>query len=206
MPRSQHLERFVQETEAETYDETVTSSANPLASAYEALLQALAQVAVPQGFEPVVDAGCGTGALLVRLPPHCRPLYGVDGSLQMLETARRKLGRTDAVELVQQDLLELATESAYPVRAVVSSFALHALTDEEKVTFVEAFAARLVEGGVLALGDLMVADGEAPALSPEGAHLWSLETAAAALVAAGLVDVDLQPHGSGVWLATGRKG
>lgn len=205
MPRSLHLERFVQEAEAPTYDDTVTAASNPLAGAYEALLTALARVAIPRGFEPVVDAGCGTGTLLLRLPPHCRPLYGVDASIQMLEAARRKIGRTDAIELVQEDLLELATESAYPVRAVVSSLAIHALTDDEKARFVDAFAGRLVSGGVLAIGDLMEADGATPSVCPEGAHLWSLDTAADVLVAAGLVEVDLQPQGDGVWLATGRK-
>lgn len=205
MSRSEHVDLFQQDAEAETFDETMAAAHNPMGGAYRALLTAVASLPFPSGEAPVVDAGCGTGALAMRLPPHCRPIYAVDASAQMLEAARRKLGRQDAVELFQEDLLELATESTYPLRALVSTLALHALTDAEKDQFVAAVADRLEPGGIVAVGDLMTADGEAPKVAPPGAFLWSIEAAAESFTRAGLAEVDLSTVGDGVWVVSGRK-
>ena len=59
-----------------------------------------------RGGETVVDLGCGTGRDTERLlePPHGR-VIAVDGSVQMLDRLRERLGKSiDRVEVVQADL------------------------------------------------------------------------------------------------------
>lgn len=82
-----------------------------------------------RGDETVLDAGCGSGkvtAQLVQRLPRGR-LIGVDGSPAMIEQALKLLPPT--VELVLQDLTELALPD--PVDAVVSSATFHWIADHE---------------------------------------------------------------------------
>lgn len=82
------------------------------------------------GGERVLDAGCGTGrdgaALLARWPD--ADLVGVDGSAQMIEQARRRLG--DRVELHVADLTE-PLPLTEPVDAVMSVAAFHWVSDHD---------------------------------------------------------------------------
>ena len=82
------------------------------------------------GDERVLDAGCGTGrdgaALLKRWPD--AQLVGVDGSAQMIEEARSKLG--DDVELHVADLTQ-PLPLADPVDAVMSVAAFHWIEDHD---------------------------------------------------------------------------
>lgn len=81
------------------------------------------------GTERVLDAGCGTGrdgaALLARWPGV--ELVGVDGSVQMIEQARTKLGPD--VELHVADLTEPLPID--PVDAVMSVAAFHWVDDHD---------------------------------------------------------------------------
>lgn len=82
------------------------------------------------GDERVLDAGCGTGrdgAALLERWPGVR-LVGVDGSVQMIEQARARLG--ERAELHVADLTEplLLDE---PVDAVMSVAAFHWITDHD---------------------------------------------------------------------------
>ena len=81
------------------------------------------------GTERVLDAGCGTGrdgaALLARWPDV--ELVGVDGSVQMIEQARTKLGPD--VELHVADLTEPLPID--PVDAVMSVAAFHWIDDHD---------------------------------------------------------------------------
>lgn len=84
------------------------------------------------GDERVLDAGCGTGrdaaALLARWPGV--RLVALDGSSQMLDVARERLGA--GVELVHADLTEpLPLDPAEPVDAVMSVAAFHWVRDHD---------------------------------------------------------------------------
>lgn len=97
------------------------------------------------GDERVLDAGCGTGrdaaALLERWPSvH---LVGIDGSSNMIDQARERLG--DKAELVVADLTEpLPIE---PVNAVMSVAAFHWITDHPGL--IANLAASTTPGGRL---------------------------------------------------------
>ncbi|HEY1687624.1 MAG TPA: methyltransferase domain-containing protein [Solirubrobacteraceae bacterium] len=98
------------------------------------------------GDETVLDAGCGSGrvtqALLQRLPRG--HVIAVDGSPEMLDAARRRLGA--APELIHADLeaLDLRGRS---VDAVLSTATFHWIPDHEKLF--RALRAILRDGGQL---------------------------------------------------------
>jgi trans-aconitate 2-methyltransferase len=98
------------------------------------------------GYETVLDAGCGTGrvteALLERLPRG--HVIGVDGSAEMLEAARARLG--DRVELIHQDLDQLDLDGRC-VDAILSTATFHWLADHPQL-FTRLRAA-LRDGGQL---------------------------------------------------------
>ncbi len=79
----------------------------------------------------VLDVGCGTGRVTELLPPlvpHGR-VVAIDASADMVAAARERLG--DRAEIFCQDVLEL--EVSEPVDVVVSTAALHWVTDHERM-------------------------------------------------------------------------
>ncbi|MEP9364731.1 class I SAM-dependent methyltransferase [Nocardioides sp. CN2-186] len=81
------------------------------------------------GDELVLDAGCGTGrdaAALLERWPDVR-VIGLDGSQQMLDQARTRLG--DGVTLVRADLTVAPLPVPEPVDAVMSVAAFHWISD-----------------------------------------------------------------------------
>jgi trans-aconitate 2-methyltransferase len=124
--------------DARTYDR---SSAPQQAWASEVLARL-------DGIAPDVtalDVGCGTGlvteALLV-LVPRGRVL-AIDASADMVALARRRLG--DRAEVWCQDVLDLELDE--PVDAIVSTAALHWVTDHDRLW--PRLARALRPGGVL---------------------------------------------------------
>jgi ubiquinone/menaquinone biosynthesis C-methylase UbiE len=113
----------------------------------------------------VVDLGTGTGFLLDRLLrrfPNCRAV-AIDGSQQMVAAAKSRLGSlAERVEFVIGDLREPATlhAAADSADAVVSSYALHHLTLEEKVELIGRCRALLKAGGWFLNADIVVEEDE----------------------------------------------
>lgn len=97
------------------------------------------------GSERILDAGCGTGrdaAALLQRRPDAR-VVGIDGSQQMIDQARARLG--DGVELMVADLTKpLPIE---PVDVVMSVAAFHWITDHEQLF--ANLGASVVPGGRL---------------------------------------------------------
>jgi len=82
------------------------------------------------GDELILDAGCGTGrdiAALLERWPEAR-VVGIDGSQQMLDQARTRLG--DGVPLVHADLTK-PLPLPEPVDAVMSVAAFHWIRDHD---------------------------------------------------------------------------
>lgn len=72
----------------------------------------------------VGDLGCGTGQLSATLAPYVRRLIAVDGSTDMLDAARARLGEAPNVELRQGELENLPIDAG-ALDAAMLSLVLH---------------------------------------------------------------------------------
>lgn len=100
-----------------------------------------------RGDETVIDAGCGSGrvtqALVAELPEG--RVIGIDGSADMIDAARTRLGR-DA-DLRVQDLVHLDVADVAPVDAILSTATFHWIADHDALF--RGFRAALKPGGRL---------------------------------------------------------
>jgi putative AdoMet-dependent methyltransferase len=122
----------------------------------------------------------------------------VDISPKMMALARPKLAHLPSVEFVRADLLEFFAEPRRFDR-LISTYAVHHLTEDEKRVLLDCVASSLTRGGIAVFGDLMFRDpGEAAAMAERYAgmpdvieafdeeHFWCLDKTAEAAWAAGL--------------------
>ena len=107
----------------------------------------LIELLAPQPGERILDLGCGTGHLTLRLAESGAQVVGLDRSLTMLAEARKNYPE---MQLLAADATQMAF--ARPFDAVFSNAALHWILDAERV--VECVAACLRPGGrfVLEMG------------------------------------------------------
>lgn len=105
----------------------------------------------------VVDIGVGTGNLAQKFVDKVKYLIGVDPSSEMLKIAKKKLPEIDVKE---GSFLELpiADNSA---DLVISSYAFHHLTKEEKLKGLKEMCRILKNRGKIIIADLMFANQEA---------------------------------------------
>jgi len=100
-----------------------------------------------RGDEAVIDAGCGTGRvtelLLARLPEGS--VLAIDGSLAMVEAARRRFAGEPRVRVERQDLLSLEVDE--PVDLIFSTATFHWIKDHDRLF--ENLARALKPGGRL---------------------------------------------------------
>lgn len=158
--RSRHIDRFNHDVDAADYDTDVTRERHPIRAGYAAVLKWVANEADPTPASRVLDLGTGTGNTALALPAWAT-LDAVDVSENMAAIARSKLAGRAPVTFVQADLLEYFDEPRGPYDAIVSTYAIHHLTDEEKAALFAALAEALAPGGVAVFGDLMFADAAA---------------------------------------------
>ncbi|TML15131.1 MAG: class I SAM-dependent methyltransferase [Actinobacteria bacterium] len=104
----------------------------------------------------ILDLGCGDGrlaSLVLEAYPESSALC-VDMSTTMLEAAAARFGSDDRVTLLRHDLDDpFAGEGSFD--AVVSSFAIHHVSDARKQDLYSEIAALLTPGGVFCNLDLV---------------------------------------------------
>jgi putative AdoMet-dependent methyltransferase len=153
--RSRHAAKFNHDPWAADYDEDVTKEENPIRAGYDRLLSWTVEQAKVGPQDTVIDLGSGTGNTSARLPAVGR-LICVDLSTEMTEIARPKLSHLARVEFVLVDLLEYFAALDVPsAEAVISTYAIHHLTEDEKPTLFGSIAKYLAPGGRAVFGDLM---------------------------------------------------
>jgi tRNA (cmo5U34)-methyltransferase len=106
----------------------------------------------------VLDLCCGEG-LLTETLLHALPgvtVHAYDGSASMLEATRRRAGAADRLRTRVIDLAALDWRRFDPpLRAVVSSLAIHHLDDAGKRLLFADLHAALAPGGVFVLADVI---------------------------------------------------
>jgi len=151
---------------------------------YRACVSLVVEHADPTPDDVVVDLGCGTGAVGLALAESAKRVLGRDVSEGMMDQAREKAREAgiENVEFEYGSFREPNVEAAdvgssetpradardARVDVVVSNFAMHHLSDEEKREAIDAIAAlgprRFVLGDVMFFGE---PDPENPLYSPE---------------------------------------
>jgi len=140
---------------AESWDHQVTSS-----PAFSNIQRAVLDAATPRLDDRAVDLGAGTGFLTLPLAERVADVLAVDLAEPMLATLQKEAdnrGLTNIETLVA----DLATVELPAGRAdlIVSSYALHHLTDADKLALISRAPKWLRPGGRLVIADMMFGRG-----------------------------------------------
>ncbi|MFP7494881.1 class I SAM-dependent methyltransferase [Terribacillus saccharophilus] len=141
---------------AETYDDTVTGQDpqyKEVFDKYDEILQTVADAA--EGY--TLEFGVGTGNLSEKLLARGLQVTGIEPSKEMREHASRKFPQ---LQIVDGDFLSFP-EPGQQVSTIVSTWAFHHLTDEEKGQAMESYAELLEKGGKVIFADTVFSSAEA---------------------------------------------
>jgi len=135
---------------------------------YRACVSLVVDHADPETDDTVLDLGTGTGAIALALAPHAKRVFGRDISEGMMDEARTK-AEANGIENVEFGEGRFRNPNVNEeIDIVVSTFAMHRLSDEEKREAIEAIAelgpAKFVLGDVMFFG---LPDPDEPFYSPE---------------------------------------
>jgi SAM-dependent methyltransferase len=193
--REEHASRF--DEKAAEYDDSKSEE-------YHDCVSLVVEHADPGPDDVVLDLGCGTGAIALALADDAGEVVGRDISEGMLAEARRKADERGLrnVSLGEGSFREPHYDGEVDV--VVSNFAMHHLSDDEKREAIAVVAGlgprRFVLGDVMFFGE---PDPEEPFYSPEVDDPATVGTLADALTDAGfsLTAVDRVHEQVGVLVA-----
>ncbi len=141
---------------ADDYDKSVGLSDDensyPFAG-YKEVLNSIYNEVLALGCKNVLDIGFGTGTLTKRLYDRGLEIYGQDFSGEMIRIAQEKMPKAKffAGDFTK-DLVDFLKDNKYD--AVIATYSLHHLTDEEKISFIKSLLTLLNPGGKILIGDL----------------------------------------------------
>lgn len=144
---------------ADGYDESVRladeSDAYPFAG-YATILREIYGRVCASGAKAVLDIGFGTGTLAAKLYQQGCDVFGQDFSSRMIQLAQGKMPRA---KLYQGDfslgLVQALKQQRYD--AIIATYALHHLTDDQKVAFFQELLPLLQDNGCIYVGDVAFA-------------------------------------------------
>ena len=142
---------------ADGYDKSVGMSDEdgtyPFAG-YKQILNVIYNRVLTSKSNIVLDIGFGTAALTAKLYERGCQIWGQDFSERMIELAKKKMPKA---ELFQGDfskgLVDELEHNRYD--AIIATYSLHHLSDEQKIHFIKKILPLLHEGGCLYIGDVM---------------------------------------------------
>lgn len=193
--RSANADIFNHDNEAAGYDDDVRNEADPIRTGYQDVLRWVVQQAQITSTSRVLELGSGTGNLS-ELIASCGELVSVDVSENMEAIARCKVRHLVNRRFIKADILEVFSQELGNFDAVISTYAVHHLTDQEKQRLFGLVCDHLLPSGAAVFGDLMVQNGSekeekiqrylakgdrATAQSISEEFFWSLDTAIADL-------------------------
>lgn len=141
---------------ADNYDQTVKvseeSNLYPFAG-YKEILNTIFNTVMNKEKADVLDIGFGTGVLTNKLYENGHQIDGLDFSSEMISIAQAKMPEANLMEWdILNGLPAALQEKKYDF--IVSTYTLHHLNDEEKITFIRELLSHLKTGGQLLIGDI----------------------------------------------------
>lgn len=141
---------------ADHYDKTVeVNEENDLYpfAGYKKILNTIFNEVMQKKNSRVLDIGFGTGVLTSKLYENGHQIDGLDFSASMLSIAKAKMPMANLIEWdIQNGLPEEIVNNKYD--SIVSTYALHHLTDGEKVSLLTCMVDLLKENGNIFIGDV----------------------------------------------------
>ncbi|WP_172370615.1 class I SAM-dependent methyltransferase [Sporosarcina jiandibaonis] len=141
---------------ANEYDQTVQiseeSNLYPFAG-YKEILNTIFNEVMQTKQSKVLDIGFGTGVLTSKLYENGHQIDDIDFSGEMIAIAQSKMPQANLIEWdISNGLPEEILTNKYD--AIVSTYALHHLTDEAKITFIQKLLLLLNNDGQILIGDI----------------------------------------------------
>ena len=106
--------------------------------------------------QKVLDIGCGTGALTLKIAQKDAEVKGIDVNSQMLEIAQKRLMEANLaanVKLCEMGVAELGGEKFKSYDAVTSGLCFSELTEDELLYTLKEVKRILKPGGILLIAD-----------------------------------------------------
>ena len=153
--RSANAEVFNHDNEAADYDQDVRNEIDPIRTGYQDVLRWTIEEAQINHTSRVLELGSGTGNLS-QLITSCGELVSVDVSEKMEAIAQPKLRHLTNRQFIKADILEAFAKRLGLFDTVISTYAIHHLTDREKQRLFALVFESLLPGGRVVFGDLMV--------------------------------------------------
>ncbi|WP_155590980.1 class I SAM-dependent methyltransferase [Lysinibacillus cavernae] len=141
---------------ADGYDQTVQLSEEnnqyPFAG-YKAILNKIFNEVMENPASTVLDIGFGTGVLTAKLYEHGHPISGFDFSSNMIAIAKGKMPQANLIEWdLTKGLPPALLQQQYD--AIISTYALHHFTDEQKGEYISQLLQHLTPNGKILIGDV----------------------------------------------------
>ncbi|KAB2329065.1 methyltransferase domain-containing protein [Cytobacillus depressus] len=141
---------------ADQYDQAVQVSEEnnlyPFAG-YKQILNIIFNEVMQKKNSNVLDIGFGTGVLTSKLYENGHTIDGLDFSSKMISIAIQKMPNANLIEWDISNGIPLEIQNN-KYESVVSTYTLHHLTDEEKVSFIKSLLPLLKEDGKILIGDI----------------------------------------------------
>jgi putative AdoMet-dependent methyltransferase len=150
--RSRFADTFNHDADAPDYDTDVSNEIHPVRAGYAELLEWTARSAQITAAHDVLELGAGTGNLTRLLLP-ARRIVAVDVSQAMLSIARAKVA--GPLEWRRDDLLEYFDHRPERFDRIVSTYAIHHLLPDEKLTLFRRIRDVAKPRARVVFGDLM---------------------------------------------------
>lgn len=141
---------------ANEYDQTVKVSEEndqyPFAG-YKEILNTIYNEIMQKEQSNVLDIGFGTAVITSKLYENGHQIDGIDFSTKMIEIAQQKMPQANLMEWdISDGVPHFLQKHTYD--SILSTYALHHLTDSEKVKFIKNLLPLLKEDGKLYIGDI----------------------------------------------------
>lgn len=148
---------------AKEYEESVRESEEeqryPFAG-YQRVIDAICRCVLEKGGQQVLDLGFGTGVLTQKLYDAGVQITGVDFSAEMIRIAQEKMPEAEFWQWdFTQGVPPELTGRTYDF--IISTYAIHHLTQEQKLRLIGQLRGMLRENGRILFGDVMFETQEA---------------------------------------------